>query len=306
MVPEGWDVTPLGDLAEVQRGKFSARPRNDPRYFGGDIPFVQTGDVTRSSLYLTGHSQTLNAEGLAVSKMFPTNTILMTIAANIGDVALTTYPVACPDSLVGIAAKQNRTDSMWLIHALQLEQAGLDRSAPKMAQKNINLEVLRPLKLLAPPLPEQRKIADILSTWDQAIEKTEALLSNARTQKRALMQQLLTGKRRFPAFESEPWKEVRLGKMGKFRKGKGLPKTVVGPSGDYPCVLYGELYTTYGEFIGQTKSHTDVDDGVISEAGDILIPASTTTSGIDLAIASYVEQDGIRLGPVDNQDSHRV
>jgi type I restriction enzyme S subunit len=61
-----------------------------------------------------------------------------------------------------------------------------------------------------PPLAEQRKIADILSTWDQAIEKTEALLSNARTQKRALMQQLLTGKRRFPAYEGQPWKEVRI------------------------------------------------------------------------------------------------
>jgi type I restriction enzyme S subunit len=69
--------------------------------------------------------------------------------------------------------------------------------------------------LMVPPLPEQRKIADILSTWDQAIEKTEALLSNARTQKRALMQQLLTGKRRFPAFKGQPWKEVRLGDVVK-------------------------------------------------------------------------------------------
>ncbi|MGJ8626273.1 MAG: restriction endonuclease subunit S [Sulfitobacter sp.] len=62
-----------------------------------------------------------------------------------------------------------------------------------------------------PPLPEQRKIADILSTWDRAIETTEALLATARTQKRALMQSLLTGKRRFPEFEGQNWKEVRLG-----------------------------------------------------------------------------------------------
>ena len=164
------------------------------------------------------------------------------------------------------------------------------------AQPFLSLKDLRKLPILLPPLPEQRKIADILSTWDQAIETTEALLANAQTQKRALMQQLLTGKRRFPAFEGQPWKEVRLGDMGQFRKGKGLPKTVVGPDGNYPCVLYGELYTTYGEFIGQTKSRTDVDDGVISVAGDILIPASTTTSGIDLAIASYVESGGVRLG----------
>ncbi|MFV1602334.1 MULTISPECIES: restriction endonuclease subunit S [unclassified Phaeobacter] len=62
-----------------------------------------------------------------------------------------------------------------------------------------------------PPLPEQRKIADILSTWDRAIEVTEALLATARTQKRALMQSLLTGKRRFPEFEGKEWIEVRMG-----------------------------------------------------------------------------------------------
>ena len=65
-----------------------------------------------------------------------------------------------------------------------------------------------------PPLPEQRKIAEILSTWDRAIETTEALLSNTRTQKRALMQSLLTGKRRFPKFEGQEWREVRLGDLG--------------------------------------------------------------------------------------------
>lgn len=62
-----------------------------------------------------------------------------------------------------------------------------------------------------PPLPEQRKIAQILSTWDRAIETAQALLATARTQKRALMQSLLTGKRRFPEFEGQEWKEVRLG-----------------------------------------------------------------------------------------------
>lgn len=66
-----------------------------------------------------------------------------------------------------------------------------------------------------PPLPEQRKIAEILSTWDRAIETTEALLAAAKAQKRALMQTLLTGKRRFPEFEGQPWREVRLGEIAK-------------------------------------------------------------------------------------------
>lgn len=78
--------------------------------------------------------------------------------------------------------------------------------------------------LAVPPLLEQRKIAEILSTWDAAIEKTEALLATARTQKRALMQSLLTGKRRFLAFEDQPWKEVRLGDVASIAMGSS-PKS---------------------------------------------------------------------------------
>ncbi|APZ51264.1 restriction endonuclease S subunit [Salipiger abyssi] len=73
-----------------------------------------------------------------------------------------------------------------------------------------------------PPLPEQKKIAEILSTWDEAIETTEALLAIARTQKRALMQTLLTGKRRFPEFEGQEWREVRLGDIARTWSG-GTP-----------------------------------------------------------------------------------
>ena len=65
----------LEELALVERGKFSVRPRNDPRYFGGSIPFVQTGDIVFAGLYLTRFSQTLNKEGLKVSRLFPTNTV---------------------------------------------------------------------------------------------------------------------------------------------------------------------------------------------------------------------------------------
>jgi len=83
-----------------------------------------------------------------------------------------------------------------------------------LAQQHFNVGSYNKLRVPLPPLPEQRKIAEILSTWDAAIEKTEALLATAKAQKRALMQSLLTGKRRFPEFEGLPWIEVRLGDLG--------------------------------------------------------------------------------------------
>lgn len=223
MVPNGWTIKKLEELASVERGKFSARPRNDPKYYGGEIPFVQTGDIAAAKTYLHSYSQTLNEDGLAVSRLFPKNTILITIAANIGDTAITTFDVACPDSLVAIQTCSDTSDSRWLISYLETCKEELDSKATQNAQKNINLQVLKPLEILTPPLPEQRKIATILGTWYKAISTTERLIDNSKQQKKALMQQLLTGKKRLlddsgKPFEGE-WEEITLEKLAKYRRG---------------------------------------------------------------------------------------
>ena len=84
----------------------------------------------------------------------------------------------------------------------------------------VSLEALRKITLAAPPLPEQQKIAEILSVWDKAIETTEALLANARTQKRALMQALLSGTRRFPGFEGHGWEAGTLSTIADIHMGQ--------------------------------------------------------------------------------------
>jgi type I restriction enzyme S subunit len=215
MIPKGWEYRALEELASIKRGKFSPRPRNDPRYYGGSTPFVQTGDVVAAKKYLTRYSQTLNDDGVGVSKVFPSDTILITIAANIGATAITTFPVACPDSVVGINPFPKIADCEWLKAVLERKQPELDSQATQNAQKNINLEVLKPLQILAPPFPEQQLIGLASRTWDHAIETVEALIANVRAQKQALMQQLLPRgttppKRRLPGFSGE-WREIRLG-----------------------------------------------------------------------------------------------
>lgn len=212
MLPEGWKEVSLEKLAKIERGKFSARPRNDPKFYNGATPFVQTGDISSAGTYLEKYTQTLNDMGVKVSKIFPKGTILITIAANIGDSAITKFDVACPDSIVGIQCYSEKCNKIWLKLKLDTIKNNLDNDAGKNAQKNINLQVLKPLKILTPPLPEQEKIAAILSTWDKAISTTDALLVNSRQQKKALMQQLLTGKRRLPGFTGE-WKVVRAGSV---------------------------------------------------------------------------------------------
>ena len=139
VIPEDWGVSPLGELALIERGKFSARPRNDPRYFGGDIPFIQTGDVSSSTGLINKFTQTLNIEGLAVSKLFPKETLFFTIAANIGDVGISDFEVACPDSLVAIKTKLF-INKKWLFHELSNRKNSFKLLASPGAQLNINLE----------------------------------------------------------------------------------------------------------------------------------------------------------------------
>lgn len=192
---------PISEVASVERGKFSVRPRNDPQYYGGDIPFLQTGDIARASRFIVGWDQTLNEKGLGVSRLFPSGTIFMSIAANVGDVAISTFDAACPDSVVAVIPK-NDTDSEWLFQVLRHSKNGLSSLATQNAQANLSLEKITPFKIPLPPIAEQRKIAKILRAWDEAIEKLEALRSAKRDRLTGLTQKLLGHGGAFP----ERWK----------------------------------------------------------------------------------------------------
>ena len=191
-VPASWEVVRLGDVAEVERGKFAHRPRNEPRFYGGTIPFIQTGDIVQAGGRIKEHTQTLNGEGLAISRLFPAGTIVMTIAANIGETAIATYPVAFPDSLVGITA--NQVDTSFLEYFLRTQKERLRAAAPESAQKNINLENLRPMAVSYPPLEEQQAIAGMLDAVDDAIERARGERASLQGLKASASGALLTGR----------------------------------------------------------------------------------------------------------------
>ncbi|AVH50770.1 restriction endonuclease subunit S (plasmid) [Acinetobacter sp. SWBY1] len=228
---DDWEETTLENLAEVERGKFSVRPRNDPRYFGGEMPFVQTGDVTGSDMYLKGYSQTLNADGIKVSKVFPADTILITIAANIGDTTITQYAVACPDSVVAIQAKKDLANTIFLKNLIDLQKENLDSQATQNAQKNINLQVLKPLQLIAPSKAEQTKITTFLSAVDEKISQLSQKLHLLGQYKQGMMQKLFSQQIRFKADDDREfmeWEEKELKNVVEINpKAKKLPENFI-------------------------------------------------------------------------------
>lgn len=93
-----------------------------------------------------------------------------------------------------------------------LESLKYDKYNTGTAQPKLNRETCEKIPVLIPPLPEQRKIANILNTWDKAIEKQTKLIEKLELRKKELMQQLLTGKKRLSGFSGE-WSEVKLGTL---------------------------------------------------------------------------------------------
>ncbi|MEZ8851804.1 restriction endonuclease subunit S [Vibrio cyclitrophicus] len=136
-----------------------------------------------------------------------------------------------PDKLWQTIPKPN-SDMKWLSYVLASEHSRYTLSnlatGTSGSMKNITKGELLGLKVSIPPLPEQRKIAEILSIWDNAIATTEKLIETSRQQKKALMQQLLTGKKRLidpetgKAFEGQ-WAEGRVSDLLRVRKEKLVP-----------------------------------------------------------------------------------
>lgn len=196
-IPKQWEQKSLKYMTRILRGKFTHRPRNDPRMYGGSYPFIQTGDVAAASKYIRDYHQTLSEDGLTVSKMFPKGTLVMTIAANIGDMAILDFEACFPDSIVGFVPKRDVTLD-YLYYLLIGMRPALLSTATLNTQLNLNIDRIGSLVAVQPPLSEQRAIVEQLEAQVGNINKlTEqinisiALLREYRT---ALISSTVTGK----------------------------------------------------------------------------------------------------------------
>ena len=170
---EKYEKIPLFDVADVNRGKSKHRPRNDKKLFGGNYPFIQTGDVRNANKYIDTFSETYSEFGLSQSKLWKKGTICMTIAANIGDVAILNIDSCFPDSVVGIYSENNSNDFLYYF-LLTLKQQ-LESQATTTAQMNINLKILQTIGVPLPPLKTQQKVVSYLDEISNKMEKIKQI-----------------------------------------------------------------------------------------------------------------------------------
>ena len=197
--PKEWVCEKIKYVTSISRGLFNHRPRNDERYYNGKYPFIQTGDVANATKYIVSYSQTLNELGKSVSKEFPKGTLTMTIAANVGDVAILNFDAYFPDSIVGFIPNKN-IRTLYLFYVFSAMKDEFTRTAIKSTQLNLNIDRVKetfiPVTL---NVNEQCEIENYLESKcaeiDGLIAKKEQLVKELESYKKSLIYEVVTGKR---------------------------------------------------------------------------------------------------------------
>lgn len=196
-VPKHWSLPKLKNCSRVKRGRFMHRPRNAPHLYDGEYPFIQTGAIARAEgKYVTEYSQTLSDAGLETSAMMAKGTLVMAIAANIGDVAILAFDSCAPDSVLGFQPTK-QTSADFLYYALIAKREELTSEAPVTSQGNLNVERVGGVTVPLPPFDEQAQIVTMLDEklthMAHIVTKASIVIAMLRERRAALISAAVTG-----------------------------------------------------------------------------------------------------------------
>ena len=203
-----YKIVKITDLGTVNRGKSKHRPRNDSILYGGEYPFIQTGDVKKANLHLVDYTQTYNDVGLKQSKLWKKGTLCFTIAANIADSAILGMDACFPDSIVGFLPYENVSDTTYVKYLFDELKLYFQQISKGTTQDNLSLEKICRVKLRVPDYDTQVKVASILSTYDTAIENNNKRIRLLEQMTENLYKEWFV-RFRFPGYEDVEFEEKK-------------------------------------------------------------------------------------------------
>lgn len=190
-----WRKVKLGTVADMNSG---GTPKSSvDEYYGGDIPWVSIADMTKRGKWISSTEKYLTPLGLENSsaRIYPINTILYAMYASIGECSIAQVPVSSSQAILGIRTKE-ALDYEFLYFFLSSLKKKIKLQGQQGTQSNLNAGMVKSFIVHLPSLEEQKKIATVLSNADNEIFALQEKRDSLKQEKKALMQQLLTGKRR--------------------------------------------------------------------------------------------------------------
>jgi type I restriction enzyme S subunit len=302
-----WETNPLINLSV---NGFSNGAFNDPKKVGSGYRIINVKDM-----YIDGtinidtltrvaiDEQEFSKNRVEYGDIFFTRSSLVKEGIAYSNVNLNDVPDLTYDGhLIRMRPNKEKHSPMFLYYSFSTSTARKQfiKRGKTATMTTIGQEDIAKVEITFPTLPEQQKIASFLSAIDEKIQQLTRKKELLEQYKKGVMQVLFSGKLRFKVENGKAypkWEEKRLGDVAEFLKGKGISKLDIDDAGNTECIRYGQLYTDYKETISKVISRTRVDikELVLSEANDVIIPASGETQ-IDIATASCVLRSGIALG----------
>ncbi|MBE0508724.1 MAG: restriction endonuclease subunit S [Marinospirillum sp.] len=276
-IPEGWCAEELGNLAKKIEGG-GTPSRNEPSFWGGSIPWATVKDLRGTALCNTQESITEAGLENSSSKLIPANTLILACRMAVGKAVFFDRDVAINQDLKAFYPRSD-VDWRFLLQWYVAKSHVIEGLATGSTVKGIRLENLKTLPINTPPLPEQKKIAAILLSVDEVIEKTRAQIDKLKDLKTGMMQELLTKGIGHTEFKDSP-----VGRIPASWKVTDLASIVV-PKG---------LQT--GPFGSQLHAHEYVEWGV-----PVVMPKDMKGSRIDSRTIAYIP-----LGRAEQLSKHRV
>lgn len=276
-IPKGWSYDTLGTfLDDIGDGGTPSRAKSE--YFGGEIPWVVVKDI-KKEIYKTRESLTSKGLEKSSAKLWPEGSVILSFGATIGEVGIAKVPVTTKQGVAGLIPN-NLISSEYLYYSLLNNYSRLNSLASGSTIKEVRPSVIKnQIKLLLPPIKEQNKIAEILDTVDEQIQKTEGIIKTTEKLKKGLVQDLFTkgiGHTKFKETEvgviPENWEMRELSKTTKFidYRGKTPKKTKEGiPLITAKNVRQGYVSVEPKEYIAKEEYSDWMTRGVPNK-GDVL------------------------------------
>ena len=190
-LPNSWEITKLGAIADIRSG--GTPPRKRLEYYVGELPWAKIADLTRAGKHISDTEEHVSLKAVKDGKtrVFEEGTILFAMYGSIGKVAITRAPVASNQAILGIKLKEGKGDTEFFYNYLlskEQEYLSMGRGA---AQANLNAQIVKDLPVPLPPYPEQKTIGYVLSSIDEALEASQAVLEQLKVFKTTLLNQLV-------------------------------------------------------------------------------------------------------------------
>lgn len=283
-----WEESTIGEEFDLYSGNTPSRLNKE--HFNGAINWISSGELKEH--YIADTKEKISDEAAKTLKMLPIGTFVIAIYGLEADGVRGTGSITKTEATISqacmafISKGKVQNEFLYSWYKKHGNVIGI-RYAQGTKQQNLSYDIIEKLKIAYPTFQEQEKLNKFIALLDERIATQNKIIEDLKKLKSAIIEKHYSQVKKRTTCIADLGEPFSVGSLAKD------DLTEIGS----PCVIYGELFTTYGEIIFHIESCTNKTDGMIlSKKGDLLFPSSTTVDAMSLIAPSVINVDGVVLG----------